>query len=181
MKISKKSSLKHGYTLLELSITMFFGAALSSAGLMLAGNQADVASRLREQRFILQEAPSINGSLTNILSRASAIRLHNNFNDAINNTNAVLQDGNTLVAAFRNIDNTVAFGIINFETIGTRTSLNYYYHDPAAGAAPTEGNPSWTISRNVNAVDFDLTNGLFQMGLTGPNAELINYTIAPNN
>lgn len=171
--------IRKGFTLVEMTVVIMFGMALASAGMMLLNQQINTVRIFNEQDFILKEAPRINNTLTSLLSRADAIRLHANFSDAIQDQSPVITDGKVLVAAFRNIDNTVTFGIISFETIAGEDRLNYYYFDPNQ-TPPTQGNPSWTISRVIDDADFDLVQGLFQGTLTGPNAEQITYTISPN-
>lgn len=174
-----RSSFKRGFTLLEMTIVIVFGLAISSAGMMLLTQQVGIVRTFNQQNFILKDAPGINHSLTSILSRADAIRLHRNFSQAINDNNPRTQNCRVLVAAFRNVDNTTSFGIISLETLGGEKFLNYYYYDPTQ-PPPARNRPSWTISRNVEGADFDLVDGLFRMTLTGPEAETITYTISPN-
>ena len=174
-------SKKSGFTLVEMTVVIIFGMAIAGAGLALLNQQIRITRLFNQQNFILTEAPQINNTLVTLLGKADAIRLHDNFSDAVANTNPVLTEGNTLVAAFRNFDNTFTFGIINLETVAGRQRLNYYSFDPNASPPtnPTQGSPSWTVSRKVTDADFSLVNGLFQTTLTGPNAEQITYTISP--
>ena len=171
-------SKKSGFTLVEMTVAIVFGLALSAAGLTLLNQQIRVARTFNQQDFILSEAPQINNSLTALLSKADAIRLHPDFANAVGNTNPLLTGGSTLVAAFRNIDNTTTFGIISLEAVAGGNQLNYYYYDPAQ-SAPTQANPSWVISRKVTNANFNLVNGLFVTTLTGPRGEQITYTISP--
>ncbi|MGJ8725760.1 MAG: PulJ/GspJ family protein [Roseibacillus sp.] len=173
--------LKSGFTLVEMTVVIVFGMALSAAGLMLLNQQIQTVRTFNDQDFILSEAPQINTSLASLLGKADAIRLHSNFAGAVGNTSPVLSGATTLVAAYRNVDNTTSFGIICFETVSGQQRLNYYYYDPTPPAtAPTQGNPSWTISRNISNVNFSLVDGLFKSTLSGPNGEQITYTISPN-
>lgn len=180
MKTANSSPpVQKGFTLVEMTVVIMFGLALASAGMMLLNQQVNTVRIYNEQDFILKEAPRINNTLTSLLSRADAIRLHENFTDAVQDQNPVIADANVLVAAFREIDNSVTFGIISFETIAGEDLLNYYFFDPTQ-TAPVQGTPSWTISRVVDDANFNLVQGLFQGTLTGPNAEQITYTISPN-
>jgi hypothetical protein len=171
--------VKSGFTLVEMTVVIVFGLALSSAGMLLLNQQISTIRIFNEQDFILKEAPRINSSLTALLGRADAIRLHGSFSDAIQDQDPVLQDATTLVAAFRDVDGSISFGIICFETVGGEERLNYYYFDPTQ-TPPSQGTPSWTISRNIDGADFDLVDGLFRATLTGPSAEQITYTVSPN-
>lgn len=170
---------KKGFTLVEMTVVIVFGMALSSAGMLLLNQQIQTIQRLNAQDFILREAPQINTTLTALLSRADAIRLHDNFNDAVLDQNPVLADGKVLIAAFRNIDNTTTFGIISFETVAGTDRLNYYFYDPSS-TPPTQGSPSWTVSRDIGLASFNLVDGLFQAALTGPGGEQLTYTVSPN-
>ena len=171
-------SKKSGFTLIEMTVVIIFGMALSAIGLMLLNQQVHTARVFSQQDFILSEAPQINSSLVSLLGKADAIRLHADFNNAVANTNPILTGAKTMVAAFRNYDNTTTFGIISLETVAGQQRLNYYYYDPAQ-TAPTQANPSWTISRKIADADFSLVNGLFETTLTGPKSEQISYTISP--
>lgn len=174
---------KKGFTLIELTVVIVFGIALSSAGMLLLQQQIRTVRRLDVQEFILREAPKINSTLSSLLGQADAIRLHTSFQDAVNDTNPVLSNGTVLVAAYRNIDNSTSFGIISFDTNSNGVNaLNYYILDRTSGATTlTQGSPSWTISgSDLNGASFNLVQGLFQFTLIGPSNEQITYTISPN-
>ena len=173
---------KSGFTLVEMTVVIVFGMALASAGLMLLQQQIQTARLFNQQDFILTEAPQINNSLGAILGRADAIRLHANFADAVNNVNPTTTGATTLVASFRNFDNTFILGYISLETVSGNPQLNYYFEDPnlTPRAAPAQATPAWVISRKTQNVNFNLVNGLFQLTLTGPASEQITYTISPN-
>ena len=164
-----------------MTVVIVFGMAISSAGMLLLNQQIATVRRLNAQNFVLEEAPQINSSLTAILSRADAIKLFTTFTDAIDDQNPVTANGTVLVAAFQNIDGTTTFGIISYETLAGVEQLNYYFYDPS-GTAPTEGDPAWTISRDLSGAAFSLepTYGFFQATLTGPIGEQLTYTISPN-
>lgn len=170
---------RRGFTLLELTVTIAFGLAIASAGMMMLTQQITVIRILNEQTFLLEDAPRINQSLSSLLGRADAVRVHTSFADALADRNAVTQDGTVLVAAFRDIDETTVFGIITFESDEELGRLSYYIFDPA-GATPVLGTPSWSISRRVSDANFSLVDGLFQIALAGPDNEQLTYTISPN-
>lgn len=175
-------SPRGGFTLVELTIVIAFGLAIASAGMMMLTQQISVIRILNQQTFLLEDAPRINQSLTSLLGRADAIRIHDSFEEALGDTGAVTSGGNVLVIAYRNIDDTTSFGIITFEAAEDDEEnglLSYYIFDPGS-ATPVLGSPSWTISRRVADADFALVNGLFQLGLTGPNGAQLTYTISPN-
>ena len=127
MKTTQK--VKSGFTLVEMTVAIIFGLALASTGMLLLRQQINTVQIFNDQDFILKEAPRINNTMSALLGRADAIRLHENFADAIQDQDPVIADGTTLVAAFRNIDGTVTFGIISFETVAGDNRLSYYYYD----------------------------------------------------
>ena len=177
-----KTSLtrKKGFTLIEMTVVILFGLAISSVGMLMLNQQVRTSQRLRDQDFILIEAPKINSVMSSLLGQADAIRLHTQFSDALTDSNPVLANATVLVAAFNDVNGNIQFGIISFEDNGGPKRLNYYLLDRGATVLPTEGSPSWTISRNVENASFDLVNGLFEITLTGPQAETLTYTISPN-
>ena len=177
----KDAAKKKAFTLVEMTVVVIFGLAITSSGMLLLNQQIQTAQILRDQDFILLEAPKINSTFNSLLGNADAIRLHQNFNDAVNDSNPVLTDAKTLVTAYRNFDNSTSFGIISLEMVGNSNQLNYYLFDGASSLTPpVQASPSWSISRRVEDVDFDLIDGIFVLTLTGPNAEQITYTISPN-
>ena len=178
MKLPNK--LKSGFTLVEMTVVIVFGMALATTGLALLNQQINTVRIFNKQDFILSEAPQINNSLVSLLSQAQAIRLHNTFADAINDQNPVLTGGKVLVAAYPDISGSPTFGIINLEDVAGQNHLTYYILDRSQATLPTLGNPSWTISRKLEDVDFNLVQGLFETTLTGPKSERITYTISPN-
>lgn len=179
MKTPPIQSKRQGFSLIEMSVVIVVGLMIAGAGLTLMNQQTKFLNVLAEQDFILTEAPQINRAITSIIGRCDAIRLHETFDDAINDQNAVTTGANVLVAAFTNPDGSQFFGLIVLETINGNLMLNYYQYDPGS-ALPVEGTPSWTISREIDAASFALVDGLFQVNLTGPNAENLTYTISPS-
>ncbi|MDP0490910.1 MAG: hypothetical protein Q7Q71_07675 [Verrucomicrobiota bacterium JB023] len=170
--------IARGFTLMELSVTIMFGLIVASVGLTLINQQARLMSILNEQNFILHEAPMINRTLTSILSKADAIRIHKNFNSARNGNNYVNTNGRTIIVAYRNPDDTTTYGIIDYKA--NEDILNYYYYDPDDGGIPNKNSYDWTIGKDLTNVRFSLVDGLFQAMLQGPNGETITYTISPD-
>jgi len=133
---------------------------------------------LRAQSFLVEEAPQVNNTITQILARADAFRIHNNLSDAVSDANAVTTGGKVLVVGFINPDGTRQFGIISFETGGGDATLGYYNLDPTIPFT-NAGNPDWLISRRVQDADFFVDNGVFRVRLTGPAGETITYAGTP--
>ena len=86
----KDAAKKKAFTLVEMTVVVIFGLAITASGMLLLNQQIQTAQILRDQDFILQEAPKINSTFNSLLGNADAIRLHQNFNDAVNDSNPVL-------------------------------------------------------------------------------------------
>ena len=133
---------------------------------------------MRTQNFLVQEAPQINNTVTQILARADAYRLHEDLSEAVADANAVTAGGKVLVVGFLDPDGTQSFGLISFETINAEPVLGYYNISPTT-PFPGAGNPDWIISRRVQNVDFFVQNGVFRLQLIGPAGETITYSGTP--
>ena len=169
---------RKGFTLPELATAMALALALAAIMMTLMQQQVSFQRILRAQSFLVEEAPQINNTFTQILTRADAFRIHNNLNDAVSDANAVTAGGKVLVLGFLNPDGTREFGIISFETNGGNSQLGYYTLDPSVPFT-NAGNPDWLISRRVDNADFFVDNGVFRLRLTGPAGETITYAGTP--
>jgi hypothetical protein len=169
---------RRGFTLVELSTAI--GIALTIAAIMMTLLQQQVSFHkiMRAQNFLVEEAPQINNSVTSILNRADAFRIHSNLSEAVADVNAVTSDGNALVVGFLNPDGSREFGILSFEDNSGDPFLGYYAVDPTVPFT-SAGSPNWIVSRQVSDADFFLENGVFRLRLTGPAGETITYTATP--
>ena len=173
-----RSSRRRGFTLIELSIAMTLAISIGGVMMTLVQQQISFHKIMRTQNFLVQEAPQINNTLSHILARADAYRIHLDLTDAITDTNAVTADGKVLVVGFQNPDGSQAFGLISFEMIAGEPVLGYY-NLSAANIFPGAGHPDWIISRQVQDATFLVQNGVFRAQLTGPAGETITYSGTP--
>lgn len=169
------SRARRGFTLIEMSIAMTLAISIGAIMMTLVQQQISFHRIMRSQNFLVQEAPLINSSISHILARGDAYRIHLDLTDAISDTGAVTSDGKVLVVGFQNPDDTQSFGLIAFETIDGEPALGYYNLDPAS-PFPGSGNPDWIISRHVQDATFFVENGVFRAQLTGPAGETITYS-----
>lgn len=169
---------RRGFTLPELATAI--GISLAIAAMMMTLLQQQVAFHriVRAQNFLVEEAPIINNSVTSILNRADAFRIHSNLSDAVADVNAVTSDGNVLVVGFLNPDGSREFGILSFEDNSGDPFLGYYSVDPTTPFT-NAGNPDWIVSNQITDADFFVDNGVFRVQLTGPSGESITYTGTP--
>ena len=173
-----RSKTRKGFTLPELATAMGLAIAISGMMMTLLQQQVTFHRIIKAQSFLVDDAPQISNTITQILSRADAYRIHENLSDAVAGANIVTEGGNVLVLGFLNADGTQDYGIISFETNDGQDELAYYNME--SGVAFTKaGNPDWLISRRVEAADFFIENGVFRMQLTGPAGEIITYSGTP--
>lgn len=171
-------STLRGFTLPELATAIALAIAIAAIMMTLMQQQISFHRIVRAQSFLVDEAPQVSNTVTQILSRADAYRIHSNLSDAVSDSNAVTSGGKVLVLGFQNPDGSRDFGIISFETNGGEDQLAYYTVDPAV-AFTKAGNPDWLISRRVEDASFFVEDGVFRMQLTGPAGEVVTYSGTP--
>jgi hypothetical protein len=171
---------RRGLTLPDLATAMALALAIAAIMMTLLQQQVSFHRIIRAQSFLVEEAPQINNSITQIMSRADAFRLHANLSDAVSDSNAVTTGGKILVVGFLNPDGSREFGLVAFETIDGDSQLGYYRVD-SSGSLTNSGDPDWLISRSVANADFFVENGVFRFQLTGPAGERITYSGTPRH
>lgn len=164
--------------MLEVSIAIGLALAIAAIMMTLMQQQLSFHRIVRAQSFLVEEAPQINNTVTQIMARADAFRLHQSLTDAVSDANAVTTGGKVLAVSFLNQDGTREFGLISFEKVGTDAELGYYRID-SGGNLTNGGEPNWLISRRVTDAEFFVDNGVFRMRLTGPAGENIVYSGTP--
>jgi len=140
-----------GFTLLELTIVMVMGLMIASVTLMLFTNQLKMFEILRDQNFMIREAPQVNSLLNRLISRSDAL--------------SVDQANSKLTLTFTDpADNPDTTAEIVFE------DENLIYKST---------NSTWTISTQVKAVDYSYDHGVLVITLTGPNGGQIKHGSTP--
>jgi hypothetical protein len=152
--------------------------SISAMMMGLLQQQVTFHQLMRAQDFLVKEAPLVNNSLTHIMARADAYRIHGSLSEAVADVNALTEGGKVLVVGFQDADGDREFGIISFETYGEESYLGYYNVDPTVPFT-NAGSPDWLISRSVSDADFFVQSGVFRVRLTGPNGETITYSGTP--
>lgn len=170
--------MRPAFTLIEMSIAMTLALSIGAIMVTLLQQQISFHRIMRAQNFLVQEAPQINNTVTQLLSRADAYRIHLDLTDAVSDAGAVTSGGKVLVLGFMNPDQTQDFGMIAFETIDDEPVLGYY-NLSSGGVFAGSGNPDWIISRRVQDVEFFVENGVFRLQLRGPAGESITYSGTP--
>jgi prepilin-type N-terminal cleavage/methylation domain-containing protein len=169
---------RRGFTLPELATAILLSLVIAAIMMTLLQQQVSFHRIIRAQNFLVEEAPQINNSITQIMARADAFRIHSNLSDAVSDANAVTSDGKVLVVGFLNPDGSREFGLISFEAISGENQLGYYRVD-SNGSLTNSGDADWLISRRVANASFFVESGVFRMQLTGPAGEQITYSGTP--
>ena len=162
-----------GFTLIEMTVAITVGLMVSAISLTLFNSQLTTYRILNAQNFLVSEAPQINNTMNQIVSRASFFRMYENMEDAQSGRDAVIADGKVLALMFVEADDTnSSFGVIQFDNTNDR--LEYYHVSTMAELAAAS--PNWTISSQVSNATFFVENGVLRIRLTGPNGEEITYS-----
>lgn len=163
---------RRGFTLVELSIAMVTGMAAGAMMLALFNQQISFLRMYRTQNFLSEEAPIISAYISRIIGGADRYRLHDSVEDALAGRNP--RTGPTAVAVFnfRQPDGSLRATILSFEDRGAGNQL-YYYVVPEVGPL---GDPEWSVTKLPANVQFEVTQGVLRMILTGPAGEEITYS-----
>ena len=150
-----KSKILKGFTLLELAVVMIVGLMIATISLTLFNQQLAIFNVLRTQRFMMREAPMINGMLNSLISRASSLNVDEP-NKTLTLTYVDPSDNSTSTANIV-FDN----GILSYANTGGST---------------------WNLSTQLDPTDgvvYSVENGILTIKLTGPNGGEINYSTTP--
>lgn len=162
-----------GSTLIEMSVVMLATLAIASASLALISQQVSFTRMLRNQAFLLEEAPMINNLLSPMLGRVDSYRIYPDVAGAKAGGAGVTTNGNALLLSFRNSINQFEYAILAAEDQGDGTErLGYYYYRSGAWGSQ----PDWVLSNIVANVTFYIENGVLRVQLTGRTGEQITYS-----
>ena len=164
----KANRLKRGFTLLELTVVILMGMAISAMLMALFNQQLAFLQLFKAQSFLIDEAPIISMQVNRLVSKAERFRLHATVADALSGTNARLTASPVLVMNFRQPDGSMRATILSYEDNALK-----YYIVPQAGPI---GAAQWTLTKKPSNVSFTINNGILQLTLTGPAGEEITYS-----
>jgi len=163
---------RQGFTLVELTVTIMLGMALSAMCLSLFNQQMAFLRIYKAQSFLTEEAPIINMHVSHLVGKSERFRLHLSVTDALAGTNPQSGASPVLVLNSRQPDGVVRAAILSFENRGSGLAL-YYYVVPLSGVL---GTPQWYITKVPTNIAFSVSQGILLMTLTGPNGEIITYS-----
>jgi prepilin-type N-terminal cleavage/methylation domain-containing protein len=165
-------SRRKGFTLIELSLAMTLGLAISAMTLALFNQQLAFLKIYKAQNFLTEEAPLISLHVSKLVGKAERFRLHNSVAEALSGANPRSIASPVLVLNFRQPDGVIRAAILSFENRGIGAAL-YYYVVPLSGVL---GAPKWYITKVPSNIVFTVEQGILRMTLSGPNGELITYS-----
>lgn len=161
-----------GFTLIELTLAIMLGMAISGMSLALFNQQLAFLKIYKAQSFLTEEAPLVSLHVSKLVGKAERFRLHASVADALAGTNPQSAASPVLVLNFRQPDGVVRAAILSFENRGSGLAL-YYYVVPLSGVL---GSPQWYITKKPKNISFWVDQGILRMSLSGPNSELITYS-----
>jgi len=164
----KANRLKRGFTLLELSVVILMGMAISTMLMALFNQQLAFLQLFKTQSFLIDEAPLISLQVNRLVSKSERFRLHATVADALAGRNATLAASPVLVMNFRQPDGAMRATILSYEDHQLK-----YYIVPTNGVL---GAGQWTVTRKPRDVSFAVVDGVLRMTLTGPAFEEITYS-----
>lgn len=167
-----RMSVRSGFTLIELTVGIMVGLAISSMVLALFNQQLAFLNIYKTQNFLSEEAPVISLHVSRLVGKADRFRLHDSVADALAGVNPRLGPSPVVVLNFRQPDGTMRASILAFQNLGTGSAL-YYYVVPISGVL---GTPQWAITNKPTNVLFTMEQGILRMTLTGPAGEQIIYS-----
>jgi len=170
-----KKSRRAGFTLLELAVAMVVGLAIATLCLTMVSQYTAFQQMMLRQRFLIEEAPVLNGLLSRMIGRAEALRIYPDVASALAQKGAVEDDASALALVYNNPDGTRAYAVIGLETAATGTALKFYPLG-ADGGVNSNASAAWTLSRSVSSVDFRIEQGILRITLYGPNGESVTYS-----
>lgn len=155
----------HGFTLVEATVVVIISMMIAAMGLSLVSQQVFFHRILSNQRFIAEDAPLASNLLSRSINKADRFLIFGSVADAKNGTNPVASDGNALVLVFGGPGEQPQFTLIGFETIGGENQVNFYHRN--GNAWPNS--PSWTLTKEVDDLEFFLQQGVLRARFTGGN------------
>lgn len=170
--IIHKKITRSAFTLVELSLAIGIGMAVSALSLALFQQQLSFLNIFRSQSFLTEEVPLINMHVSKLVGKAERFRLHATVDDALNGVAPRLTASPVLILNFRQPDGSVRASILSFEN---RESGKALYHYVVSDEGEVNA-PQWHVTKAPRDVSFAVEQGILRMTLTGPNNERVTYS-----
>jgi hypothetical protein len=168
----RKQGRSRAFTLVELSLAIGIGMAISALSLALFQQQLSFLNIFRSQSFLTDEVPVINMHVSKLVGKAERFRLHATVEDALNGVAPRLTASPVLILNFRQPDGSMRASILSFENRGNGKALYHY----VVADDGTLNAPQWHVTKAPSDVSFAVEQGILRMTLTGPNNERVTYS-----
>lgn len=163
----------HGFTLLEVSVTISLLLMLASALVIMIQQHITFMEMAQRQNFLARDAPQIGSLLGRIFNQADHVFVFASRDDAVSGSNPTIGDGTAVRLSFRGADQATRVRIVSFEQGVSSAQLRFYtYH-----ADGTE--TSWVITDKIASASFNMSQGILSAVLTGPSGEEVTYSGGP--
>lgn len=174
---------KAGFTLIEMSIAIMLGLAISGMTLGLFQQQLAFLKIYKSQSFLTEEAPIVGMYVSKLIGKADGFRLHTTRGEAELGANPTNGPANYAVLKFRQPDGTIRAAVLAFEdNNGQADDFGLYYYVVPVPFVPPLAEPEWAVMRPAGGRgmkrggSFSVVNGILEMTLTGENNERITYS-----
>ncbi len=181
-KIKYPASCKKAFTLIELTIVIGMMVIIAGFGMGLLSQQLKLQKIIRDNNFLVEDAPQVSNMLGRIVQRADRYQIFADMTAARSGVTGA-SSGDVLVLVFRDAVGNKSFGMIEAQTVDGEVSINYYHEAPAAGSVPIWDEADWRLARwdapaEGDGLVFSNTNGRLTATLKGPKNEEITYASA---
>ena len=163
----------HGFTLLEVSVTISLLLMLASALVIMIQQHITFMEMAQRQNFLARDAPQIGSLLGRIFNQADQVFVFASRDDAVSGSNPTIGDGTAVRLSFRGADQATRVRIVSFEQGVSSAQLRFYTYR----ADGTE--TSWVITDKIASASFNMSQGILSAVLTGPSGEEVTYSGGP--
>jgi hypothetical protein len=174
------SGKRVGFTLIEMSIAIMLGLAISGMTLGLFQQQLAFLKIYKSQSFLTEEAPIIGMYVSKLIGKSDGFHLFQGRAEAEAGVGPNNGPASCVVLKFRQPDGTIRGAMLAFEPSPTGEIGLYYYIVPVPFAPLVQ--PQWAVMRPASiggtqrGGSFSVVGGILQMTLTGENNEVITYS-----
>lgn len=178
MKTTRRTA-RAGFTLIEMSVAILLGLAISGMTLGLFQQQLTFLQIYKSQSFLSEEAPIVGMYVSKLVGKADRFGLHTTLAEAVAGNGANNGPSDFAVLKFRQPGGAICSAVLAFQNIGGRGVGLYYYVIPTNGVVPA---PQWAVMRpaavggGARGGTFTVVGGVLTMTLTGENNEVITYS-----
>lgn len=182
MKSYKYKKAK-GYTLIELSVVIVLVMMIAATLISMLNQQVQYRNWWNTQKFIAEEAPTVNNIIVRLFSQADAFRVHKDKAQALaessgdNAGSAVLLG--YAIPGQSGVANSKQWGLIEYNSTAQTLEYSSVAYDASGVLAASE---TWTMASGIARAVFAVnsTTGIFSITLNGPYGGEVTYSVTPS-